>query len=942
MDGDGGEAGGSYSTNKDTLNDPATMTQEQLELRLQQIQDLNSRIPNSFRDPRNAPMRKMSVDLIKTYKLINEIYYAKKKADKQRHKHAAPATTTEETTNIHTAAVAQTSHASTSQRKSHNVTGGAHMNNIIISNKYETGLNNDGFDDDQCDYIVKPNEVWMDRYEIEASIGKGSFGQVVRAYDRLEQEYVAIKIIKNKRMFLEQAQIEVRLLEMMNRADRSNKYYIVTLKRHFVFRNHLCLVFELLSCNLYELLKNTQFHGVSLTLTRKFATQLLTALLFLSSPSLSVIHSDLKPENILLCNPKRSAIKIIDFGSSCQIGQQCFQYIQSRFYRSPEILLGIRNYDTAIDTWSLGCILVEMHTGEPLFPGQNEYDQMNKIIEVLGLPPRHLLEQGTKAKRYFDQHPDGLYHLNKKHKDHKKEYKLPGTRKLHDVLGVETGGPGGRRKDMPGHSVADYTNFQDLILRMLEFDPKQRLKPLDALSHKFFKKMSDESTNTAAGVSSSAVAGSVIPNVQQQHNHLPTSPQQGGTAQVSSSTDPRVQHSALLAGIATNIHPQSGLTAGVGGGGGGLHVTMQGRRASGGLGGGGGMQNTNTSAIETKPLFDFNIQASARHQDVALSPSSANFRSPGNKMSSLAKMGIGNVPNALGASSEIILASDQHQSSSVVAPNGVLVSPISASNVNAAKMQQFFIDRGDNGLSMNTLTHSGTNLPGPVGNNPSSFHVAYAKQQQHMVQSVVPPGHTQSFSNIVLGSPHAQNSINHMYMQQPSQQIHASSGGYKTLDKQQQSHMQMAGSRISHPATVILAGPGPSGDSSNRSILGSPASSNLVSATSLTLLNHNNPHSHTQLLNSPSQSHQLIGTTSLGTITGAPGTGSGSYILAPSVGPGKTSMQGSATAYTIDPSSATALYLLETTATGAQPSMSLKPTVMSHTHQPHASAAGSK
>ena len=63
---------------------------------------------------------------------------------------------------------------------------------------------------------------------------------------------------------------------------------------------------------------------------------------------------------------------------------------------------------------------------------------------------------------------------------------------------------------------------------MLEFDPKQRLKPLDALSHKFFKKMSDESTNTAAGVSSSAVAGSVIPNVQQQHNHLPTSPQQVG------------------------------------------------------------------------------------------------------------------------------------------------------------------------------------------------------------------------------------------------------------------------------------------------------------------------------------------------------------------------------------------------------------------------------
>ena len=76
----------------------------------------------------------------------------------------------------------------------------------------------------------------MDRYEIEASIGKGSFGQVVRAYDRLEQEYVAIKIIKNKRMFLEQAQIEVRLLEMMNRADRSNKYYIGNVTLHFLFK----------------------------------------------------------------------------------------------------------------------------------------------------------------------------------------------------------------------------------------------------------------------------------------------------------------------------------------------------------------------------------------------------------------------------------------------------------------------------------------------------------------------------------------------------------------------------------------------------------------------------------------------------------------------------------------------------------------------------------
>lgn len=128
---------------------------------------------------------------------------------------------------------------------------------------------------------------------------------MVKAFDHEEQCHVAIKIIKNKKPFLNQAQIEVKLLEMMNRADAENKYYIgkrskphssllteakpffsptVKLKRHFMWRNHLCLVFELLSYNLYDLLRNTNFRGVSLNLTRKFAQQLCTALLFLSTP----------------------------------------------------------------------------------------------------------------------------------------------------------------------------------------------------------------------------------------------------------------------------------------------------------------------------------------------------------------------------------------------------------------------------------------------------------------------------------------------------------------------------------------------------------------------------------------------------------------------------------------------------------------------------------
>eukprot|EP00057_Strongylocentrotus_purpuratus_P026801 XP_011681275.1 PREDICTED: dual specificity tyrosine-phosphorylation-regulated kinase 1A [Strongylocentrotus purpuratus] len=428
-----------------------------LQQQAEEMAAMQSRIPHTFRDATHAPLRKLSIDLIKTYKHINEVYYAKKK------RRALPAQGDD------------------------------------TSHKKEKRLYNDGYDDDNYDYIIKNGEKWNDRYEIDSLIGKGSFGQVAKAYDHQEQEYVAIKIIKNKKPFLNQAQIEVRLLELMNKHDADSKYYIVKLKRHFMFRNHLCLVFELLSYNLYDLLRNTNFRGVSLNLTRKFAQQMCTALLFLATPELNIIHCDLKPENILLCNPKRSAIKIIDFGSSCQLGQRIYQYIQSRFYRSPEVLLGI-SYDMAIDMWSLGCILVEMHTGEPLFSGSNELDQMNKIIEVLGMPPNHIIEQAPKAHKYFIK-TEKTWVL-KRSRDGKK-YKSPRTRKLQDILGVELGGPGGRRAGEPGHTVSDPHKFKDPILRMLEYDPASRIKPYYALQHSFFKRTADGSTNTSNSTSAS-------------------------------------------------------------------------------------------------------------------------------------------------------------------------------------------------------------------------------------------------------------------------------------------------------------------------------------------------------------------------------------------------------------------------------------------------------
>lgn len=166
--------------------------------------------------------------------------------------------------------------------------------------------------------------------------------------------------------------------------------------------------------------------------------------------------------------------------------------------------------------WSLGCILVEMHTGEPLFSGSNEIDQMNKIVEVLGMPPKLILDQAHKTRKFFDKLADGSYVLKKT--NNQRKYKQPGSRKLHDILGVETGGPGGRRYGEVGHSVADYLKFKDLILRMLDFDPKSRITPYYALQHNFFKRTSDEGTNTAAvAISSVSTSPSVSSQDQQIH-----------------------------------------------------------------------------------------------------------------------------------------------------------------------------------------------------------------------------------------------------------------------------------------------------------------------------------------------------------------------------------------------------------------------------------------
>jgi hypothetical protein len=216
------------------------------------------------------------------------------------------------------------------------------------------GPNNNGYDDENGSYKPVQHDHILYRFEVLKILGKGSFGQVLKCYDHKLGTHIALKIVRNEKRFHRQAQEEIRILEHLRKQDKENTMNVIHMYESFSFRNHICITFELLSMNLYELIKKNKFAGFSLQLVRKFTHSILQCLDSLNKNK--IIHCDLKPENILLKQQGRSGIKVIDYGSSCYEHQRIYTYIQSRFYRAPEVILGAK-YGMPIDMWSLGMLI---------------------------------------------------------------------------------------------------------------------------------------------------------------------------------------------------------------------------------------------------------------------------------------------------------------------------------------------------------------------------------------------------------------------------------------------------------------------------------------------------------------------------------------------------------------------------------------------------------
>ncbi|XP_073822993.1 dual-specificity tyrosine phosphorylation-regulated kinase 2 [Musca autumnalis] len=353
--------------------------------------------------------------------------------------------------------------------------------NKNYSNKPAASTTNSGYDDELGNYKIIEHDHIAFRYEILEIIGKGSFGQVIRALDHKTNTHVAIKIIRNKKRFLNQAVVELNILDELREKDADGSHNVIHMLDYMYFRKHLCITFELMSLNLYELIKKNNYNGFSMSLIRRFCNSIVKCLRLLYKEN--IIHCDLKPENILLKQRGSSSIKVIDFGSSCYVNRKVYTYIQSRFYRSPEVILGLQ-YGTAIDMWSLGCILAELYTGFPLFPGENEVEQLACIMEILGLPPKDLIATATRRRLFFDSRGAPRCVTNSKGRK-----RNPGTKTLSQVL------------------VCQDRHFINFLYRCLEWDPAERMTPDEAAHHEFLQPSSSSRHRSCRMSTSSSTGG---------------------------------------------------------------------------------------------------------------------------------------------------------------------------------------------------------------------------------------------------------------------------------------------------------------------------------------------------------------------------------------------------------------------------------------------------
>ncbi|KAK1373640.1 Mitogen-activated protein kinase [Heracleum sosnowskyi] len=284
-------------------------------------------------------------------------------------------------------------------------------------------------------------------------VGCGAYGIVCRATDSETKEEVAIKKIANAFDNRIDARGTLREIKLLCHMKHDNVIKIKDImappeKENFV---DVYIAYELMDADLNQVIRSSQ--ALTEDHCRYFLYQLLRGLKYIHSAN--VLHRDLKPSNLLLNS--NCDLKICDFGLARTTSETDFmtEYVVTRWYRAPELLLGCSAYTAAIDIWSVGCILMEIIKRKPLFPGKDYVEQLFLITELLGSPEDSDLGflRSEHAKRYLN----GLRHVPKK----------SFAELFPDVSPVAL----------------------DLAQKMLEFDPSKRITVEEALKHPYLSSL---------------------------------------------------------------------------------------------------------------------------------------------------------------------------------------------------------------------------------------------------------------------------------------------------------------------------------------------------------------------------------------------------------------------------------------------------------------------
>ncbi|GMM30460.1 serine/threonine protein kinase [Martiniozyma asiatica (nom. inval.)] len=388
-------------------------------------------------------------------------------------------------------------------------------------------------DDNEGHYIVKIGSYFAnDRFVIKELLGQGTFGKVIRAYDNYTKEEVAVKIIKSIHKYREASKIELRVLSMLKKHDPSNEYQCIHFRECFDYRNHICIVTDLLKMSLYDYMEKNSFLSFPGSHIQAFARQLLRSVAFMHD--LNLIHTDLKPENILLrdeSSVKRPFVKgnkqilrkilkdpsiyTIDFGSAIFDDEYHSSVVSTRHYRAPEIILGT-GWSFPCDIWSIACILVELLTGEALYRTHENEQHLAMMEHVVNEPVDiKLIRQclnlyGNKKKlnpnsrfdativNAFDRSNLVLnYPKSTTSTKHIRDVKQ--VKSLENIIGDKTNfnftfnvscEESMNINGIDNLQSDDYKfwwNFVDLLKGMMKWNPQKRLTAREALDHDWFR-----------------------------------------------------------------------------------------------------------------------------------------------------------------------------------------------------------------------------------------------------------------------------------------------------------------------------------------------------------------------------------------------------------------------------------------------------------------------